>query len=226
MPSGRSGTAATRARMSCSPPAIAARIELCQATRPGLGGFPRDLHRGLSFSRRSGGRDRGRDRRSMRCGAAPLWPASSSAASRTRAPGCTRRRWPRSAALVPDDAAATLPGRVPGRGDEFTSIVARAGLRRAVLAGRCRSARAEGTFEIPAGAHFNPEKLAKVSEFFRNEVATGKIPGANVLIQQHGKPVYHEVLRRAGRRVQGADHRQDDLPPVLDDQGDHFASSR
>ena len=55
-------------------------------------------------------------------------------------------------------------------------------------------ARAEGTFDIPAGAHFNKDKLAKVSEFFRNEVATGKIAGANVLIQQHGKPVYHETF--------------------------------
>ena len=53
-------------------------------------------------------------------------------------------------------------------------------------------ARAEGTFDIPAGAHFNQDKLAKVSEFFKNEVATGKIAGAIVLIQQHGKPVYHE----------------------------------
>ena len=53
-------------------------------------------------------------------------------------------------------------------------------------------ARAEGTYEIPAGAHFNQDKLAKVSEFFKNEVATGKIPGAMVLIQQHGKPVYKE----------------------------------
>ncbi|KJC34961.1 beta-lactamase [Bradyrhizobium sp. LTSP849] len=52
--------------------------------------------------------------------------------------------------------------------------------------------RAEGTYEIPAGAHFNQDKLAKVSEFFKNEVATGKIPGAMVLIQQHGKPVYKE----------------------------------
>src|SRR6476620_8844482 len=53
-------------------------------------------------------------------------------------------------------------------------------------------AHAEGTFDIPAGAHFNQEKLAKVGEFFANEVATGKIAGAIVLIQQHGKPVYHE----------------------------------
>ncbi len=54
--------------------------------------------------------------------------------------------------------------------------------------------RAEGTFDIPAGAHFNPDKLAKVGDFFRNEVATGKIPGAIVLIQLHGKPVYHEFF--------------------------------
>jgi CubicO group peptidase (beta-lactamase class C family) len=54
------------------------------------------------------------------------------------------------------------------------------------------SAIAEGTFDIPAGAHFNQDKLAKVGEFFRNEVTTGKIPGAILLIQQHGKPVYHE----------------------------------
>ena len=55
-------------------------------------------------------------------------------------------------------------------------------------------ARAEGTFDIPAGARFNQEKLAKVTEFFKNEVATGKIAGANVLIQQRGKPVYHETF--------------------------------
>jgi CubicO group peptidase (beta-lactamase class C family) len=54
------------------------------------------------------------------------------------------------------------------------------------------SSRAQGTFDIPAGAHFNKDKLAKVGEFFKNEVTTGKIPGAIVLIQQHGKPVYHE----------------------------------
>jgi CubicO group peptidase (beta-lactamase class C family) len=53
-------------------------------------------------------------------------------------------------------------------------------------------AASEGTFDIPPGAHFNPQKLAKIGEFFRNEVATGKIPGAILLIEQHGKPVYHE----------------------------------
>src|ERR1700761_8191492 len=55
-------------------------------------------------------------------------------------------------------------------------------------------ASAEGTFDIPPGAHFNPKKLEKLGEFFRNEISAGKIPGAIVLIQQHGKPVYHELF--------------------------------
>jgi CubicO group peptidase (beta-lactamase class C family) len=69
-------------------------------------------------------------------------------------------------------------------------------------------ARAEGTFDIPPGAHFNPDKLAKVSEFFKNEVATGKIPGAIVLIQQHGKPVYHESfgVQDVGSKAPITDH--------------------
>src|SRR5713101_6504571 len=56
------------------------------------------------------------------------------------------------------------------------------------------SAMAEGTFDIPAGAHFNSQKLDTIGEFFRNEVTTGKISGAILLIQQHGKPVYHEFF--------------------------------
>ena len=56
----------------------------------------------------------------------------------------------------------------------------------ALMLAALSSARAEGTFDIPAGAHFNNDKLAKITEFFKIEVATGKIAGANVLIQQHG----------------------------------------
>src|SRR5260221_9235673 len=64
----------------------------------------------------------------------------------------------------------------------------------ALLLAATPAVRAEGTFDIPPGAHFNPDKLAKVTEFFKNEVATGKISGANVLIQQRGKAVYHEIF--------------------------------
>jgi CubicO group peptidase (beta-lactamase class C family) len=56
------------------------------------------------------------------------------------------------------------------------------------------SAFAEGGFDIPAGAHFNQEKLQRIGEFLRGEIAGGKIPGAILLIQQHGKPVYHEFF--------------------------------
>lgn len=36
----------------------------------------------------------------------------------------------------------------------------------------------------------SPDGLDRITEFFNNEVASGKLPGAVVLIQQHGKPVY------------------------------------
>ena len=82
--------------------------------------------------------------------------------------------------------------------------------------------RAEGTFDIPAGAHFNKDKLAKITEFFKNEVATGKIAGANVLIQQHGKPVYHETFGVQDVVSKTPIIGQDHLPPVFADQGDHL----
>ena len=41
--------------------------------------------------------------------------------------------------------------------------------------------------DVPAPS---PDRLERITEFFDNEVATGKLPGAVVLIQQHGKPVY------------------------------------
>jgi CubicO group peptidase (beta-lactamase class C family) len=55
-------------------------------------------------------------------------------------------------------------------------------------------ARAEGTFDIPAGAHFNKQKLERVSDYLRDQVAQGKIPGAVLLIQQHRVPIYHEFF--------------------------------
>src|SRR3954447_7083908 len=36
----------------------------------------------------------------------------------------------------------------------------------------------------------SPDRLERITEFFNNEVATGRLPGAVVLIQQHGRPVY------------------------------------
>jgi CubicO group peptidase (beta-lactamase class C family) len=54
-----------------------------------------------------------------------------------------------------------------------------------VMAGSGTLARAE-----PGGAAPSAAGLERLSEFFQNEVATGKIPGAVVLIQQHGVPIY------------------------------------
>ena len=45
----------------------------------------------------------------------------------------------------------------------------------------------------PAGI-FSPAKLERVGDYLRNEIATGKIPGAIILVQQHGHPVYFEKL--------------------------------
>ena len=42
----------------------------------------------------------------------------------------------------------------------------------------------------PGAAAPSPARLERLSEFFENEVATGKLPGAIVLIRQHGRPVY------------------------------------
>jgi CubicO group peptidase (beta-lactamase class C family) len=46
-------------------------------------------------------------------------------------------------------------------------------------------ARAERVIPGPS-----PAKLERLTEFFQNEVATGKLAGVIVLIQQHGRPVY------------------------------------
>src|SRR4051812_38016009 len=61
-----------------------------------------------------------------------------------------------------------------------------------MLAAGPQDALAEGSFDIPPGAHFSPARLERLGEYFRNEIATGMIPGAILLIQQHGKPVYFE----------------------------------
>ncbi|WP_316227924.1 serine hydrolase domain-containing protein [Bradyrhizobium sp. SZCCHNR3015] len=43
---------------------------------------------------------------------------------------------------------------------------------------------------VTSARHFNSQALQRVDDYFRHEVATAKIPGAVVLIQQHGQPVF------------------------------------
>ena len=45
-------------------------------------------------------------------------------------------------------------------------------------------------FGPPPNAPLSLEKLARIDEFLNDQVAQGEIPGAIVLIQRHGKPVY------------------------------------
>ena len=60
----------------------------------------------------------------------------------------------------------------------------------AYLCGAALGAHAETPSAAPRS--FSAAGLAGVSDYIRNEIATGKIPGAILLIQQHGKPVYFE----------------------------------
>jgi CubicO group peptidase (beta-lactamase class C family) len=52
------------------------------------------------------------------------------------------------------------------------------------------TARAEGP--TPVTTHFSAAGLERIRDYMRNEVSTGKIPGAVLLIQQHGQPVLLE----------------------------------
>jgi CubicO group peptidase (beta-lactamase class C family) len=60
----------------------------------------------------------------------------------------------------------------------------------AIIAGRPNDGYAEQPSPVPAS--FSQEGLQRVGDYIRNEIATGKIPGAIMLIQQHGQPVYFE----------------------------------
>ena len=55
-------------------------------------------------------------------------------------------------------------------------------------------------FGPPPNAHAVGRKAFPIDEFINEQIATGKIPGAIVLIQRHGKPVYFKMLRQARRR--------------------------
>src|SRR6266481_3105751 len=48
--------------------------------------------------------------------------------------------------------------------------------------------------QAPLAPTFSRAALDRIGDQVRNEVATGKIPGAILLIQQHGKPVYFECF--------------------------------
>src|SRR5712671_1683431 len=49
-------------------------------------------------------------------------------------------------------------------------------------------------FGPPPGATLSVEKLASIDGFINGEVEAGRVPGAIVLIQQHGQPVYFKCF--------------------------------
>jgi CubicO group peptidase (beta-lactamase class C family) len=69
-------------------------------------------------------------------------------------------------------------------------IAALAFLLGALAPGWRDTARAE--FPAAAARSFSSDKLARIGDYIRNEIATDKIPGAVILLQQHGHPVYFE----------------------------------
>jgi CubicO group peptidase (beta-lactamase class C family) len=65
-----------------------------------------------------------------------------------------------------------------------------AGLALLFVGGRPHEARAEP--KAPDAPTFSRAALDRIGDYVRNEITTGTIPGAILLIQQHGKPVYFE----------------------------------
>src|SRR3954447_21412337 len=61
----------------------------------------------------------------------------------------------------------------------------------------CAMAAAALQLGPPPGATLSIDKLARIDDFVNAEVAAGRIPGAIVLVQRHGKPVY---FRAFGKR--------------------------
>src|SRR5665213_3378664 len=79
-----------------------------------------------------------------------------------RTDGVMRRRWIAGAVLL--IAAVAVAWSEPGRAEPPSA----------------------------ASASFSPARLERAGDYLRNEVATGRIPGAILLVQQHGRPVYFE----------------------------------
>ena len=49
-------------------------------------------------------------------------------------------------------------------------------------------------FGPPPNAPLSIDKLARIDDFLNDQIARGEIPGALVLIQRHGKPVYFKCF--------------------------------
>src|SRR6266566_4914856 len=141
------------------------------------------FHRRLSFPRRSRGWNRGRDDGwRVDCGAGGYshylllllrrqCPAASESVGRMGRPLFRLSRSLTDGSMC--RVAATLA---------LLTVV--------IAVGRPDGACAEPPLSVSAS--FARAKLERVGDYVRNEIATGKIPGAVILVQQHGHPVYFE----------------------------------
>jgi CubicO group peptidase (beta-lactamase class C family) len=100
------------------------------------------------------------------------------------------------------------------RTDGFTQrCLVAAALAAALVAGGAYEVCAQSQAPLsqaPSAPTFSPAALDRIGDTIRNEVATGKIPGAVLLIQQHGKPVYLESFG-----VRDPDTRQPMTPDTI-----------
>src|SRR5438105_8865554 len=80
------------------------------------------------------------------------------------------------------------PWRTDGAALRLWVAAAIAGLVGAIIVGAPHEVGAEPA----APRSFSRAGLERVGDYVNSEIASGKIPGAIVLIQQHGKPVYFE----------------------------------
>ena len=82
------------------------------------------------------------------------------------------------------------PWRIDGPASRLWVAAAIAVWSGAIVVGTPHQVHAESA--APAPRSFSREGLDRVGDYIRNEIASGNIPGAIVLIQQHGTPVYLE----------------------------------
>ena len=86
-----------------------------------------------------------------------------------------------------------------------------AGLFGAAMLAIAPSQAGDAAFGPRPGAVLSVEKLAPIEGFINGEIAAGRIPGAVVLVQQHGHPVY---LKAFGKRDAAAPLTLDTIFPI------------
>jgi CubicO group peptidase (beta-lactamase class C family) len=83
----------------------------------------------------------------------------------------------------------------------------------AIVLGTLATRLSAAKFGPPRGALLSLEKLSRIDDFLNEETRTGKIPGAIVLIQRHGKPIYFKCFGKRDLEA-GVDMTPDAIFPI------------